>query len=65
LFVYTDVHSISAFGTAYGPHAKHAALAVTAVELEAYAPPSSRILIRAQMRRPSRLARCSIQMRAG
>ena len=32
--------------TAYGPHANEAAFDVTAVELEAYAPPSSRIRIR-------------------
>ena len=35
LFVYTQVHSISAFSTAYGPHAKEEAFAVTAAELEA------------------------------
>src|SRR5437763_1228713 len=35
LFVKTLVASISAFGTLYGPHANEAALAVTAVELDA------------------------------
>ena len=44
LFVKTLVVSIRAFGTAYGPHANDAAFAVTAVELDAYAPPSSRML---------------------
>jgi hypothetical protein len=35
LFVYTEVDSISAFGTSYGPHAKEAAFDVTAVEEDA------------------------------
>jgi len=35
--------SISAFGTSYGPQANEAALEHTAVELDAYAPPSRRI----------------------
>ena len=43
LFVYTAVASISALSTRYGPSANDAAFEATAVELEAYAPPSSRI----------------------
>ena len=35
LFVYMHSASMSAFGTAYGPHANEAAFEVTAVELEA------------------------------
>ena len=65
LFVNTLVASISAFGTLYGPHAKEAALAVTAVELDAYAPPSSRTCMWTQTSRPSRVARCSARIRAG
>ena len=57
--------SISALSTRYGPHAKAHAFATTAVELEAYAPPSSRIFMRTLTSRPSRVARCSAQMRAG
>jgi hypothetical protein len=41
--VYTTYESISAFGTSYGPQANEAAFEQTAVELDAYAPPSSRI----------------------
>jgi hypothetical protein len=44
LFVYTTQPSMVAFGTSYGPAAKEHALAITAVELDAYAPPSSKIL---------------------
>ena len=43
LFVYTTIPSMVALGTRYGPHEKHEALAITAVELDAYAPPSSRM----------------------
>ena len=57
LFVKTLVVSISAFGTAYGPHANDAAFAVTAVELDAYAPPSRRIRIRTQSELPLALWR--------
>ena len=56
---------MSALSTRYGPSANEAAFDATAVELEAYAPPSSRIRIRMHVRRPSRVARCSHQMRAG
>jgi hypothetical protein len=59
------VDSISAFATLYGPSAKEAAFDVTAVELEAYAPPSSRIRIRTQTSSPALDARCSHQIRAG
>ena len=45
--------------------AKDAALEVTAVELDAYAPPSSRIFIRTFTSSPARVARCSHQIRAG
>ena len=65
LFVYTHRLSISALSTAYGPHAKDAAFDVTAVELEAYAPPSSRMRTRTFTSFPSRVARCSIQIFAG
>ena len=56
---------MSAFGTAYGPHANEAAFEVTAVELEAYAPPSRRIFAWTATSFPSRFPRCSIQIRAG
>ena len=46
-------------GTAYGPHANEAAFEVTAVELEAYAPPSSRIRACTETSLPSRFPRCS------
>ncbi len=65
LFEYTHVDSSSAFATAYGPHANAAAFDVTAVELDAYAPPSSRIRMRTQTSFPSRSARCSAQIFAG
>ena len=65
LFVKTALHSVSAFGTAYGPQAKEAAFEQTAVELEAYAPPSRRIFVLTQTSFPSRLARCSCQTLAG
>ena len=65
LFVYTDVDSISAFGDSYGPSENDAAFDVTAVEDDAYAPPSSRILKRTLTSLPSRVARCSHHMRAG
>src|SRR5262249_10274827 len=65
LLVYTAVDSISALSTRYGPTAKDAAFEQTAVELEAYAPPSRRIRIRTHTRRPSRVARCSAQIFAG
>jgi hypothetical protein len=65
LFVYTAVASSSALSTRYGPTAKDAAFEATAVELDAYAPPSRRIRIRTQVMRPSRVARCSHHMRAG
>ena len=41
------------------------ALGIDPVELEAYAPPSSRIRMRTATSRPSFVARCSAQMRAG
>jgi hypothetical protein len=44
---------------------KEAALEHTAVELDAYAPPSSRILMWTVTSLPSRVARCSAQIRAG
>jgi hypothetical protein len=65
LFVYTASPSISTFSTAYGPTAKEHAFEMTAVELEAYAPPSIRTRMRTATSRPSRVARCSAQMRAG
>ena len=40
-------------------------LTETAVELDAYAPPSSRMRIRTQTSFPSRFARCSAQIRDG
>ena len=46
LLVYTTIPSIVAFGHSYGPTEKHDALAITAVELDAYAPPSSRMRAR-------------------
>jgi hypothetical protein len=46
LFVYATNDVMRAFGTAYGPAAKHAAFEHTAVELDAYAPPSSTIRAR-------------------
>ena len=57
--------SISAFSTLYGPQANDAAFEVTAAELEAYAPPSSRIRAWTQTSLPARVARCSIQIFAG
>ena len=57
--------SIATFGTRTGRTANDAAFEVTAVELEAYAPPSSRIRMRTQTSLPSRFARCSAQIRAG
>ena len=56
LFVYMHSASMRAFGTAYGPHANEAAFDVTAVELEAYAPPSSRIFAWTATSLPSRFA---------
>ena len=44
---------MSAFGTAYGPAAKQAAFEQTAVEEDAYAPPSSTIRARTKTSRPS------------
>jgi hypothetical protein len=65
LFVYTTVDSMSALSVPYGPAANDAAFEATAVELDAYAPPSSRIRMRTLTSRPSRVARCSHQIRAG
>ncbi len=65
LFVYTAVDSTSALSTRYGPIANDAAFDATAVELDAYAPPSSRMRMRTHVTRPSRVARCSHQIRAG
>ena len=45
--------------------ANEAAFDVTAVELEAYAPPSSRICMCTETSSPARVARCSQRMRAG
>jgi len=59
------VLSIKALSTAYGPTANDAAFDVTAVELEAYAPPSSRMRTRTFTSLPSRLERCSAQIFAG
>src|SRR6266700_3605322 len=47
LFVYATRQSITTFGTSYGPKPSVAALAATAVEDDAYAPPSSTIQARA------------------
>ena len=65
LFEYTQVPSISRLSTAYGPTAKEHALEMTAVELDAYAPPSSRIRMRTATSFPAFVARCSAQIRAG
>src|SRR4051812_12507124 len=43
LSVYMTYESISALGTSYGPQANDAAFEHTAVELDAYAPPSRTI----------------------
>jgi hypothetical protein len=53
------VDSINALSTEYGPIAKEAAFEVTAVELEAYAPPSSKIRMRTLTSFPALVARCS------
>ena len=65
LFVYTASPSIRTLSTPYGPGAKEHALEITAVELDAYAPPSRRIRMRTETSLPARVARCSAQTRAG
>src|SRR5207244_12937773 len=65
LFVYTHVPSSSAFGTSYGPAANVVALAMTAGEEDAYAPPSISSRARTLTSRPSRVAPWRIQIRAG
>ena len=65
LFVYTQVPSTRTFSTLYGPAAKQQAFASTAVELDAYAPPSRRMRAWTATSRPSRVARCSAQIFAG
>ncbi len=65
LFVYATVASMRALGTAYGPQPSVAALAITAVELDAYAPPSRTRRSRTAIRRPSASAACSYSMCAG
>jgi hypothetical protein len=65
LFVYTAVPSSSALGTSYGPVRNVVALAITAGEDDAYAPPSISIRARTLTSLPSRFAPMRIQILDG
>ncbi len=58
LLVRTTTASMCALGNRYGPQAKRAALAITADDDEAYAPPSSTTSASTFTRSPSRVAWC-------